>query len=76
MEQIFTSLDLIQFFYKETSSSENAAIKEALAYDREFASEYATLRNGYEQMPKVKFNPSRDAIRNILSYSGQTAMHV
>lgn len=75
MEQIFTSNDLVQFFYKETSQAENAAIEEALAFDSAFASKYHSLREGYDQLPKVKFNPSADAIRNILKYSDQTAIH-
>ncbi len=76
MEQFFTPLDLIRSFYKELSQSENAAVAEALTVDSRLAAAQALLREGFEQLPRVKFNPSGKSIRQILQYSQQTAIHV
>jgi hypothetical protein len=74
MEQKITKNDLIRYIYKETSISETLAINEALRSRPELHVKYQELLQGYQQLPKAKFNPSASAIQNILRYSQRTAL--
>ena len=74
MKQNFTPNDLVKYLYKETSASETLAINEALAEDRALFEEYQGLLKAYQQLPKVKFNPSASAVKNILGYSKRTTL--
>ncbi len=74
MEQKFTKNDLIRYIYKETSTVETMAINEALNSDSKLQMKYRDLLQGYQQLPKVTFNPSAETIQNILGYSQHTAL--
>lgn len=74
MKQNFTQHHLIKYLYKETSASETLAINDALSTDVALREEFDALKNAYLQLPKVTFNPSADAIKNILGYSQRTAL--
>ncbi len=74
MKQKFTPNDLIRFIYKETSTAENLGIKEALSGDINLSEEYNALMGSYTQLPKAKFDPSKNTIQNILRYSENTAV--
>ena len=67
----FTLNHLIKYIYRETSIAETMAINEALHDDFELREKYQELLLGFQQLPKVKFNPSPAAIQNILKYSEQ-----
>ncbi len=75
MEQYFTQLDLIRYIYRETSAIETLEIAEALSENPLLMEEYRELYEGYLQLPKAKFSPKPNALRNILSYSEQTALN-
>jgi hypothetical protein len=75
MKQYLTQLDLVRFIYKETSPAETLAICEALSEDPLLFEEYEALYDSYLQLPKAKFNPRPATLRNILSYSEQTALN-
>ncbi len=74
MDLKFTKNDLIRYIYKETSVAETLAINEALNSDLDLHAKYRELIQGFQQLPKVKFNPSPSAIQNILRYSQHTAL--
>ena len=74
MKQKFTKNDLIRYIYKETSVAETMAINEALSSNTDLFDHYQDLSQGYQQLPKAKFNPSAAAIQNILRYSQRTAL--
>ena len=75
MEKNLTQLDLIRFIYKETSAAETIKIAEALNENPLLMEEYEELFDGYQQLPKAKFNPRPSALQNILRYSEQTALN-
>ena len=72
MKEKFTPNHLIKYIYKETSAVETIAISEALLEDEVLFEQYQELLLGFQQLPKVKFNPSPSAIQNILRYSQQS----
>ncbi len=74
MPQSFTPDHLIRFIYKETSAAETIAINHALQQDDALWAAYQSLKQGYNQLPKVKFSPSKKALKNILAYSERTAV--
>ncbi len=74
MKQKFTPNHLIKYLYKETSAVETLAISEALREDDHLFERYQELLFSFQQLPKVKFNPSPTAIQNILQYSQQTTV--
>ena len=74
MKHNFTPEQLIKYIYRETSVAETMAINEALSNNWELYELYEELKLSYQQLPKVKFNPSGSAIQNILAYSEQTAV--
>lgn len=74
MDQKFTKNDLIRYIYKETSAAETLTINEALNSDMKLNGIYQDLLQGYQQLPKAKFNPSASSIQNILQYSQHTAL--
>lgn len=74
MTQNFTPNHLIKYLYKEVSASETLAIEEALSQDVELMEEYSGLLQGYQQLPKINFNPANSSIQSILRYSQLTAL--
>ncbi len=74
MQQKFTPNHLIQYLYKETNTCDTLAIEETIDEDVSLREEFESLSQAYRQLPKVKFSPSDQAIRNILRYSEHTAL--
>lgn len=74
MKQKFTLNHLIKFIYKETTAQEMLHIIEALNENEELAREYETLIEAYQALPKIKVQPSRSSINNILDYSKQSRL--
>lgn len=71
MEQDFTQNDLIRYIYKETSLIETLEIGFALEEDLSLMEQFKSLMQGYLQLPKATFAPSKVALQNILGYSSQ-----
>lgn len=69
MKQTFTQNDLLRYIYSETSMNETKEIRQAIAEDAILRNEYDSLLEGYQTLPKVKFQPSRSALQNIMDYS-------
>ena len=74
MQQKFTPNHLVQYLYQETSVCDSLAIEETIEENIAFREEFESLSEAYRQLPKVKFSPSDQAIRNILRYSEYTAL--
>lgn len=73
MKETYTQESLVQFMYHELSSEEALDMRQALDQDSELRAEFNDLLLARTQLPKVQFNPSNAALRNILQYSAQTA---
>ena len=69
MKQTFTQQDLLRYIYKETSMNETSEIRIALAENALLRNEYDSLLEGYQLLPKVKFQPSRSVLQDIMDYS-------
>ena len=65
----FTSEDLIQYLYKETSVEMTAAIKAAIANDWSLREKVNTIAAAQDQLDTVLFSPRQKAIDQILSYA-------
>jgi hypothetical protein len=66
----FTTEDLIQFLYKETSPEITAAIKTALISDWSLQEQYDILSAGQLELNSVKLlSPRKQTIENILNYA-------
>jgi hypothetical protein len=66
----FTTEDLIQFLYKETSPEITAAIKTALISDWSLREQYDILSAGQLELNSVKLlSPRKQTIENILNYA-------
>ncbi len=74
MQQNFTSELLVKYLYHETTAAERHAINEELISNFLLREEFSELFYAYRQLPKVKFEPAKTSIHNILSYSKETAM--
>ena len=74
MKHSFTQNHLVKFIYRETSVVDTMAINEVLDQDYALYESYNELKKAHRQLPKVTFNPSENAIQNILKYSRETAV--
>jgi|APTNR8051073442_1049403.scaffolds.fasta_scaffold11189_2 hypothetical protein len=74
MHQNFTPNDLVRLLYRETSVSETLALRAVLTEDLEMRFEFKALFSAFQQLPKVTFRPSDNAIRRVLNYSKATAL--
>ncbi len=72
MLQTCTCNDLLRYIYRETTHTEEAMVKEALKEDFFLREVFQELYQGYKQLPKALFSPSRTTINNILAYSKST----
>jgi len=72
MELSFTQSDLIRYIYKEVTISEKYAIEKALKTDFNLHEMYTESKAAYDELPRVKFNPSTTSLNEILKYSSQT----
>ncbi len=65
----FTSEDLLEFMYKESSTEKTAAIKAALANDWSLREKLEMITATQQQLESVKFSPRQQTIDAILSYA-------
>jgi hypothetical protein len=69
----FTSEDLLQYIYGETSTAKTAAIKAALEIDWSLQEKLALLTSSKTELENVNFSPSSKSIENILNYAQKVA---
>ncbi len=66
----FTTEDLLQFLYKETSPETTAAIKAALVSDWGLRESFDILSAAQTELNSVKLlSPRKQSIENILNYA-------
>ena len=74
MKQNFTPNHLIMHLYGDLPKWESSALLEELLSNSKIQEEYERLKAGFQLLPKVKFSPSRQTLRNILEYSRETTV--
>lgn len=66
----FTTEDLLQYLYKETSTEKTAAIGVALLSDWSLREKLEMLKGSQNELNSIKlFSPSKTSLDNILSYA-------
>ena len=71
----FTSEDLLQYIYKETSIQKTIAIKTALETDWILKELYAELISAQLSLEKINLSPRKKVIDRILAYAEKATMH-
>jgi len=67
----FTQSDLIRYIYKEVTVSEKMQIEQAIKTDFSLYEMYSESKAAYDELPRVKFNPSTAVLQSIMKYSSQ-----
>jgi hypothetical protein len=66
----FTTEDLLQYLYKETSADKTAAIKLALETNWNLVEEMDFLKAAYQELNSIKLmSPSTKTLENIFAYA-------
>jgi len=66
----FTTEDLLQYLYKETSTEKTAAIGVALLSDWNLREKLELLKGSQSELNSIKlFSPGKQTLDNILSYA-------
>lgn len=74
MKQNFTPSLLVKYLYKETTAAEAKSVRTLLHESAEARQAYQELREAHQHLPRVKFNASAKAMKNILARSKQAAL--
>jgi len=69
MQTLYTEESLIKLLYKECDLFEQIEMEFAIAENDSLASIFQKLKTSYDQLPKVKFSPSRKSIKIVMEYS-------
>ena len=72
----FTSEDLVQYIYNETSTQKSAAIKVALDTDWNLREKYDEIMSAHKSLEKVTLSPRKKAVDNILAYAEKSVRHL
>ena len=72
----FTSEDLIQFIYSETSIQKTAAIKLALETDWSLREKYDEIFAAHQSLEKLHLSPRKKTVDNILAYAEKSVIHL
>lgn len=65
----FTSEDLLQYLYRETSSEKTTLIKATLENDWNLQEEFKLLSAEKDMLETISLSPSKKSIDNILNYA-------
>ena len=68
----FTSEDLLQYLYSETSTEKTKAIKTALENDWSLKEKFDLLSLTHDDLNTLNYTPSSLSINNILNYAEKT----
>lgn len=71
----FTSEDLIQYVYNETSIQKSAAIREALETDWILKEKYDDIISAHSTLEKLSLSPRKQVVDRILRYAEKSALH-
>lgn len=69
---IFTTEDLLQYLYNETSPKKSAAIKAALETDWSLREAFELMVSGQKQLEYVDLSPREEVLKRILDYADKT----
>ena len=72
----FTSEDLVQYIYNETSTQKSAAIKVALETDWNLREKYDEIMSAHKCLEKVTLSPRKKAVDKILAYAEKSVRHL
>ena len=72
----FTSEDLLQYLYGETSTAKTAAIKNALQHDWSLKEKMELLKSSKSELDSLSFSPDTKSIDNILKYAEKAALEM
>lgn len=68
----YTPEDLIRYLYKETSASENIAIKAALDQDWALKEKFSILESSLDILGKATESPRTEVVLRIMDYAQKT----
>ena len=71
----FTSEDLIQYIYNETSIQKTAAIKAALETDWILKESYDEIILAQSALKKINLSPRKQVVDKILAYAEKSLRH-
>ncbi len=69
MVKNFTQNDLVSFLYREVSFNQLQQIENSIENDWEVFREFKDLKRAKNEIPKVTFHPSVDALNRVLAFS-------
>ena len=69
----FSTEDLIQYLYKETSRNQTLAIEKAIQSDWALHEKLDVLKDSMQRLDKMKTSPRQQSIDAILNYARSTA---
>ena len=72
----FTTEDLIQYIYRETSQQKTAAIKVALESDWSVRDKFDEIMSAYQGLEELNLSPRKKAVDNILAYAEKSVRHL
>jgi hypothetical protein len=72
----FTTEDLIQFVYNETSQQKSAAIKAALESDWSLREKYDEILSAHKSLEKVTLSPRKKTVDAIMAYAEKSVRHL
>ena len=76
MKQISTPNKLIQFIYRELSTTEMVDVRNRLNEDGAPSKEFQQLYDAYKELPKARFYPSQESLEYICNYSRESAVEL
>ena len=72
MTSLFTTEELIQYLYKETSQARTAQIEEMLQNDWSLREKLEVLQNSMQILDTPLESPRTETILNVLNYARET----
>jgi hypothetical protein len=68
----FTTEELLQFLYKETSPEQTAAITAALSSDWSLREKLSLLSSTQQHLNEISYSPRQQSVDFILNYAEKT----
>lgn len=69
----YTTEDLIQYMYQETTGEKSLAIEKALQTDWRLKEQYEALKDTKQGLDKIVTSPRKQSVMAILNYAKETA---
>lgn len=68
---VFTTEELLQYLYKESSPEMSASIEAAIMTDWSVREKFELLKATHRQLDEVKHSPRKQTIDFLLAYAGK-----